>query len=187
MAISGKCTFGTLTDGSSNTIMLAECAIGRNGSSLCPVKGGLATEVGWNQGSNPTVCLARVGLNNILIDPCKERQWCNWLGRGTSLGRCSSASTRCSSPSLDPMVRPAVEVNGENWDIPTAGSHHPTGCHVALCDGSVRFVTENIDTGDPNQIPPDMGGRPQDYSGPSLWGVWGALGTTRGHEQTREF
>lgn len=28
----------------------------------------------------------------------------------------------------------------------TASSSHPGGCHVAMCDGSVRFASENIDT-----------------------------------------
>jgi len=182
----GKCSFGTLTDGSSNTIMLAEVPIGRNGGMLCPVKGGLALDVGWNQGSNPTVCLARVGLDNILIDPCKNDNNPTGWGLGRRWGDSHSLYTTFFTI-IGPNGPSCSRQSGENWDIPTAGSHHPTGCNVALADGSVRFVTETIDTGDPNQIPPDMGGRPQDYSGPSLWGVWGALGTTRGGEQTRDF
>jgi prepilin-type N-terminal cleavage/methylation domain-containing protein len=46
----------------------------------------------------------------------------------------------------------------------TAGSLHPGGVHLALCDGAVRFVSENIDLG-----------------------VWRALGTRRGEEVVDEF
>jgi prepilin-type N-terminal cleavage/methylation domain-containing protein len=181
----GKCSFGTLTVGSSYTLMLAECAIGRTGASMCPVIGGIATGLGWNQGSNPTACLARVGVNNMLIDPCQGSNGTSGWGVGRRWGDAHSIYTVFFT--IIPPNGPTCGVTGESWAIPTASSHHPTGVNVALCDGSIRFVSENIDAGNPNQIPPDMGGRPQDYAGPSLWGVWGALGTTRGGEQISDF
>ncbi len=174
----GKCSFGTLTDGSSNTIMLAEMAIGRSRTTMCPVIGGVATEVGWNQGSNPTACLARVGPNDILIDPCESNA--GWQP-GRRWGDAHSIYTIFFTI-IPPNGPTCSGGHAENWAVPTASSMHPTGVNVALCDGSVRFVAETIDAGDPTAIPPDMGGRPQDYSGPSLWGVWGSLGTTKGGE-----
>ena len=50
-----------------------------------------------------------------------------------------------------------------------------------MLDGSVRFVSETIDTGNINEI---MGGGEQDqlYTGPSKHGVWGAMATPRGKE-----
>jgi prepilin-type processing-associated H-X9-DG protein len=178
----GENSFGSITDGSSNTIMLSECAIGRTGSSMCPVKGGIATNVGWNQGSNPTACLARVGPNNILIDPCQGNNGSSGWGIGRRWGDAHSIYTIFFTI-IGPNGPTCSGGHGENWAVPTASSFHPTGVNVALCDGSVRFITDTIDAGDPNQIPPDMGGRPQDYSGPSLWGVWGALGTRAGGER----
>ncbi len=176
-----KCSFGTLSDGSSNTIMLAEVAIGRHGSTMCPVIGGIAVGVGWNQGSNPTECLARVGPNDILTGSCESNT-------GWQLGRRwgDAHSIYTTFFTILPPNGPTCGATGESWAIPTASSHHPTGVNVALCDGSVRFVAETIDAGDPTTIPPSMGGRPQDYSGPSLWGIWGALGTTRGGEQLND-
>jgi prepilin-type processing-associated H-X9-DG protein len=183
-----KCTFGTLSDGSSNTIMLAECPIGRTGGTLCPVKGGIATNVGWNQGSNAVDCLNRVDPVNpmMLIDPCQDSNGASGWGVGRRWGDAVSIYTVFFTI-IGPNGPTCSGGGGEDWGIPTAGSHHPSGCNVALCDGSVRFITDTIDTGDPNQIPPDMGGAPQTYTGPSLWGVWGALGTTRGGEPLAEF
>ncbi len=57
--------------------------------------------------------------------------------------------------------------------IPPA-SRHGTGVNAAMCDGSVRFIGNEIDTGNLNARQP-MGGR-------SMYGVWGALGSKDGNE-----
>ena len=67
----------------------------------------------------------------------------------------------------------------------TATSLHTGGVQVLMVDGAVRFVSENIDTGDltattPNRNNPNTRGR-------SPYGVWGALGTKRGGETIGEF
>jgi hypothetical protein len=49
-----------------------------------------------------------------------------------------------------------------------------------MADGAVRFISENIDTG--NLAAPDVRG-----NGPSPYGVWGALGTRQGGEAKSEF
>ena len=170
--VMGKCTFGTLTDGSSNTIMLAECPIGVNGGSMCPVKGGLAMGSWLESRFQSHGLFGASGTQQHPDRSLQKRQCRTGWGMGRRWGDSLSLYTTFFTI-IGPNGPTCSGNDGESWDIPTAGSHHPTGCHVALCDGSVRFVTENIDTGDPNQIPPDMNGRPQDYSGPSLWGVWG--------------
>jgi prepilin-type processing-associated H-X9-DG protein len=86
-----------------------------------------------------------------------------------------------------PPNRPSCGNTGENFALMTASSYHPGGVQVAFCDGSVHFIADSVDAGDPNigelssplLVDP---GRPQDYSGPSLRGVWGALGSSAGGE-----
>ena len=61
------------------------------------------------------------------------------------------------------------------------------GAPPSLClarVGPLRTFTESIDAGDPTRTVQDMpqfgGGNPQDYSGPSSYGLWGALATANG-------
>ncbi|HEX7379920.1 MAG TPA: H-X9-DG-CTERM domain-containing protein, partial [Pirellulales bacterium] len=53
-------------------------------------------------------------------------------------------------------------------------SYHPGGALVSMCDGSGRFITNGIDTG-------NLAWKPVS-SGPSPYGAWGALGSRDGQE-----
>ncbi|MBR5414485.1 MAG: DUF1559 domain-containing protein [Thermoguttaceae bacterium] len=61
-----------------------------------------------------------------------------------------------------------------------ARSSHAGGVNASMLDGSVRFITNSVDTGDGEadgglDVPPRLSGR-------SPYGVWGALGTANGGE-----
>lgn len=66
----------------------------------------------------------------------------------------------------------------------TGSFHSGSGVNSAMCDGSVRFITNLIDAGGPNQSPPTTEQFLADEHIASPFGVWGALGTAHGDEDT---
>jgi prepilin-type N-terminal cleavage/methylation domain-containing protein/prepilin-type processing-associated H-X9-DG protein len=63
----------------------------------------------------------------------------------------------------------------------TPTSEHPGGVMVAMCDGSTRFINENINTGNLAAVAPAANAQT-----PSPYGVWGALGSKAGRETMSE-
>jgi hypothetical protein len=61
--------------------------------------------------------------------------------------------------------------------IETPSSYHSGGVQCGLLDGSVRFISETVDTGTAATRTTAA-----DETGPSPFGVWGALGTANGSE-----
>jgi prepilin-type processing-associated H-X9-DG protein len=63
----------------------------------------------------------------------------------------------------------------------SATSEHPGGVMVAMCDGSTRFVNNNIDSGNLAAVAPAA-----DSGAGSPYGVWGAMGTKSGGDAVSE-
>ncbi len=179
----GEVSFASLKDGSSNTILFGEVAIGKTPGTFAPVKGGIPTGLATQPGDPPAPCLARKGPNGLLTGTCQESMGEGGWGLGRRWGDAHSIYTTFFTV-LPPNAPTCAAGSGESWAMPTASSYHPGGANVAMGDGSVRFISETIDAGDPTRSinALGLGGNPQNYSGPSLWGVWGALGTTGGGE-----
>ncbi|PQO41025.1 DUF1559 domain-containing protein [Blastopirellula marina] len=165
--------FKSITDGLSNTVMLGEKALGTDGSQK--IKSAYAvTGTPWVgstfQDINPGVCYAMRGGNGQYAPSVSSfytrggRRWTdgtvNFQGFGTIL----------------PPNGPSCSRSGQDWkeSIVSASSYHPGGVDTLFSDGSVSFVTDTIDCGDLSKT--------VNVSGPSPYGVWGALGSKSGGE-----
>ena len=121
---------------------------------------------------NPGLCLTYVnadGSYNVGVGRWAGTRWMDgamsFTGMTTILGP-NQAS--CTQPGDD------------NDGIHEPSSHHVGGVQVLMGDGAVRFISENINTGNPV-------GATNVIHGPSKFGVWGALGSAYGGETVGEF
>ncbi|HID78327.1 MAG TPA: DUF1559 domain-containing protein, partial [Planctomycetaceae bacterium] len=122
----------------------------------------------------------RVGPNNQIIPPIETGSWqIGW--RWTD-----AIYPYTLYHHMLPPNSISCGQRGEWWAIIAASSYHPGGVNVMFLDGAVHFIADTIDAGNPTLTVRDMpqfgGGNPQDYMGPSPYGVWGALGTSRSAE-----
>lgn len=67
-----------------------------------------------------------------------------WVGNGIDLG-ISSVTSDINYWWCCPWTPPETSIPGRTRDWGQAGSQHVGGCFVALGDGSVRWLSENID------------------------------------------
>lgn len=176
----GNCSLAKIHDGSSLTIMLSEATIGTGDNSA---RSGLSTAGGISGSAPPAVCLSRLGGGGLIGSFKTITDDTTYGPRDQSLGFRWSDSRHGYTAFftvLPPNSPSCSNGNAQNWAVVSPNSYHTGGVNVAMCDASVRFFDENIWAGDPNQTIP--GTQPHTYKGQSLWGVWGALGTTAGGE-----
>jgi len=163
--------FRDMSDGSSNTIMMGEIGVANVNNRRDLI--GHVAEGQVNDSSTPRDCLNTV-TNGAYNAGINLRTW-----RGERWTDGNPSNTHFTT--ILPPNSPSCSQSGwdGSWGIYSAGSRHTGGCQILLGDGSVRFISENIDTGNIDLLPT--------YGGPSNYGVWGALGTRNGSEVIGEF
>ena len=154
----------SITDGTSKTVLMAERIRGRDNSFLIR-----ETQAGSVAGfeTSPIVCSSRVagGSYTGAVVPRAGRDW--------MFARPAFNGFNTISPPNGPGCNSGTTHDFPHQLIPPT-SYHTGGVNVAMTDGSVRFVSDNIDTG--NLALPNIA------QGPSPYGVWGAMGTKDGGE-----
>ncbi len=158
-----------ITDGTSQTLMLAEAAVGDGSRN---VQGGVATKSGITK---PADCSGLAGSGSFSPvasgDTSSGRRW----GDGADI---STAFFAVLPPN---SVTCFGAANILDAALPSASSYHANGAYVAMCDGAIVFINDAINAGDPNAT---FNNSPYNYDwkGNSQWGVWGALGSMAGGE-----
>lgn len=182
-ALFGGIRFGQISDGLSNTIAMSEHLKGSAGSNPANIasdqmKFTVGVVVGQSGlAANPGQCMTLRGPGGLFI--------AGHLGKakfGTSWQ--DGQYERCGFSTILPPNSPAC-AEGDNGNADSSivivppSSEHTGGVNALLADGSVRFISDSIHTGDLT--------RPAVVTGPSPYGVWGALGSRDGGDVIGEF
>ena len=196
----GVSSLSSVTDGTSNTMMFAERVIGTS-ANRGRILGGVANNKPSRKADDrpvrPSDWLAYRGPNGTIAGDHNTndghspgRRW------GDAHNVYSIVFTTLPPNSVNVCSGGDPEGNDAQGTSMHASSYHPGGAGTVACDASYRFVTESVNTTNANIVVDgrrgldlafgeimehngQSGNRPQDYSGPSPYGVWGAYGTAQ--------
>ena len=164
--------FSDVFDGLSNTIMVSERLVLAQSKN---VKQDLAFNVDLNSPISIAALASRTEYKTDDVSSIQDPG--NWLGKRWNDGLAYYASFNTILPPNGPSGQ-AGTFDG-NPLILTPTSNHLGGVMAVFADGSTHFIKETIDTG--NLASPEV------PSGPSPYGVWGALGSKAGTETFGEY
>lgn len=177
-------TYGVrdITDGASNTVAFSErvaASFGINGKANPNKREGTRTNVATIV-TAPGTCISTTATE---LSGDQYSVWANVKGRFSSTW-CDGQSENVAFLTVLPpnAVSCTNDTNGNSDStspLLSASSFHTGGAHCLLADGAVRFISDNIDTGNLS-VAASLGGR-------SPYGVWGALGTKSGGDIVTDF
>ncbi len=194
----GETTFSYISDGLSNTVLFSEAGISSNRSEAdrdSTIRGGIAVNLPTAMSETPPdQCAAFRGVGGELNTTDLYGNYLTYLNSkgqrwGDARPKEGGGIVVCTVlPPNSPTCR-----GNQNSFVVSASSYHPGGANAALSDGAVRFVSETIDCDAIDEVlgggagferdASGQGRNCQTYSGPSTFGVWGALGSAAGGDQ----
>ncbi|QDU77966.1 hypothetical protein Pan97_50450 [Bremerella volcania] len=163
--IQNKLNFASITDGLSNTMAFSERIA--YASNARPMQGAFA-QITLDGNSSPSTCTA--ALTGTWAGQSEGARWND--GRSPFSGFFAAAPPNSVSCTGDGN---SGNIHDGTFALPGASSLHPGGVLTCLGDGSVRFISETIDTG-------NQGASFNFTTGQSPYGIWGALGSRNGGE-----
>lgn len=164
-------SFAAIIDGTTNTIAISETVTG-NGNTDKRLKSSFAINVSVTLSSFVSTCIGKYDAT----DP-------NFISGDSLGGRGAVIFDGRATVSGFTTILPPNSPSCSRWSWLThcglfsPSSNHSGGVNGLLFDGSVRFINETIDSGTTALHPYPMTGK-------SIYGVWGALGSTNGGETT---
>lgn len=152
-----------IIDGSSNSIGMSEARIGLNKGQWDPAKRPrdpsyrVVTGTSLRRGSAPTTIFsnnaADIAVINTYYSACLAMYdaGSGWSGESDEQGRFWASGRAYWGPYMTTLVGPNkgpscdVDTSPTDIDIKDPSSYHTGGVQALLLDGSVKFVSENID------------------------------------------
>ncbi len=167
--------FSFAADGTSNTIICSEACAGDYFDAK--VRSAVCYYAGFDNGDwtyQPALCMNQRSAEDPTVygTTVVQHPRCgNWLDRLPLL------TAFCTI--LPPNAPSCLKYNQEQGqvEIISCSSYHTGGVNAGILDGSVRFISDTIDTNGLPTIPSGI-----HLTGKSKLGVWGALGSPNGGE-----
>ncbi len=158
---------GDVTDGTSNSLCFSEITVFREQGRL---HGHYTVIPEATMAAGPIVCAQTRGPSGTIVGTLPSshhRHGESWA---------SGFTMNSGFTTILPPNSPSCAADRGEWSpgIYSANSYHTGGVNVSMVDGSVQFVSDSIDTGNL--------AAPMPRTGPSPYGIWGALGTVSGGE-----
>ncbi len=179
LASSKGVKFSEITDGLSNTLSMSEHLHGSAATYTAVAQGSISKRSGtaYNAGvaSAPNACLASAVDDYFNAGTSVKRRFgTNWKdGQAENVG--FTAVLGPNSPSCEANNNPYSDATTA---VLPPSSQHPAGVTCLMVDGSVKFVSNDVNTGNTGVL------QSYNYGGLSQYGVWGAMGSKSGSEST---